>query len=85
MIPVYLVRKWLQESADILRDGGAPETAAVYEEVIELFDIANGPIRVAMRERIRGAIAVVAMNCGGNVIEALDKLGYAIVPKEWVE
>lgn len=32
MIPVYLVRKWLQESADILRDGGAPGTAAVYEE-----------------------------------------------------
>lgn len=85
MIPVYLVRKWLQESADILRDGGAPETAAVYEEVIELFDIANGPIRLAMREKVNEAERRVISSHGNALIFWLRECGCVAVPKEWVE
>lgn len=85
LLPISDICKWLRESAATLRNGGAEASAVVYEEIADRLENESGAIRAAMRERVRGAIAVGVMNCGGDIIEALDKLGYAIVPKEWVE
>ena len=79
LISVNQFRSWLKDSAKTLREGGAPATADIYEEIGERLCLEAEDIREECDRQVREAQGRLST----AVNSMLESRGLMVVPSAW--
>ena len=83
LISVNQFRSWLKESAKTLREGGAPATADIYEEIGEQLDAGAQRLADSDREELRNAREKACRLLGKKLVANLEDDGLMFVTSGW--